>query len=241
MQFVGCLVFLGSNIILMVVLLFVIYVSIICYIFAHIMFKYQMIVMSCSGMKEHYLVHTGNSFPFPHMFSLNIIWKTWIASFSRPAWQRWQKCQSKLRRKKQLANISTSLAFKYLHEELGAFRHEQPEDKGRREAGNRAEHHKQSPALKVQRSQRKMCPGSWNHQPGQTCRRKQSYSLLNTCSDTSNGSTMKTCFYFILLIHWYRFISCIFPPAARMFPAIQKVARELIIAPLLRRGMNSEK
>lgn len=35
--------------------------------------------------------------------------------------------------------------------------------------------------------------------------------------------------------------SCSFPPAARMFPAIQNVAKALIIAPRLRRGMNSEK
>lgn len=37
------------------------------------------------------------------------------------------------------------------------------------------------------------------------------------------------------------FIACSSPPAARMFPAIQNVARALIIAPRLRRGMNSEK
>ncbi len=40
------------------------------------------------GIKEHYLVHTGKSFPFPHMLSSNITRKTWMASFSRAAWQK---------------------------------------------------------------------------------------------------------------------------------------------------------
>lgn len=94
---------------------------------------------------------TGKSFPFPHMFSSNITLKTWIASFSRAAWQR-QRQKSQRQFEKiliQLSNTSASLAFTYLHEELGAFRHEQSKDEGRGEAGDRAEHHKQSPALKV--------------------------------------------------------------------------------------------
>lgn len=43
--------------------------------------------------------------------------------------------------------------------------------------------------------------------------------------------------YIIFLYEEYSLL----PPAARMFPAIQKVARQLIIAPLLSRGINSEK
>lgn len=39
----------------------------------------------------------------------------------------------------------------------------------------------------------------------------------------------------------HHFTSGSFAPAARMFPAIQNVASALIIAPRLRRGMNSEK
>lgn len=71
--------------------------------------------------------------------------------------------------------MSSGQPFKYLHEELGALGHEQPEDEGRREAGNRAEHHKQPPALKVQRAKREMGPGPWNHQPGQTCTQNQTH------------------------------------------------------------------
>lgn len=124
--------------------------------------------------KEHNVVHTGKSFPFLHMFSWNIIWKTRMASSSLATWRRRQMF-NRAQKKKQLANINTSLAFKYFNEELGAFGHEESEDEGWCEAGNRAENHKQPPALKVQRSHRKIYSGAWYHQPGQTCRNRHTH------------------------------------------------------------------
>lgn len=38
--------------------------------------------------------HTGNSLSFLHVLSLNIRWKTWSASLSRPAWSRAQMEQN---------------------------------------------------------------------------------------------------------------------------------------------------
>lgn len=64
-------------------------------------------------------------------------------------------------------DIRHSVFFQYLHEELGAFGHERPENDGRGEAGHRAQHHEHSPALDVQFPQGKMCPSAWNHPPGQ--------------------------------------------------------------------------
>lgn len=64
-----------------------------------------------------------------------------------------------------------TVLFTYFYKELGAFGHEY-EDEGWREAGDGAESHKHSPALKDQRTQREEWPGSWYHHPGQTWRNR---------------------------------------------------------------------
>lgn len=91
------------------------------------------------------------------------------------------------------SQISTSPAFfSYLHEKLGAFGHEQLEDEGRREAGNRAENHKQPPALKVQKAHRKMGPGRWNHQPGQTCEHRHCVNYPWLSGETKKDKVLKS-------------------------------------------------
>lgn len=64
-----------------------------------------------------------------------------------------------------------TVLFTYFYKELGAFGHE-PEDEGWCDAGDGAESHKHSPALKDQRSQREEWRGSWYHHPGQTWRNR---------------------------------------------------------------------
>ncbi len=148
------------------------------------------------GMWEH---HTGKSFPFPHVFNANITRKTWIASFSRSAWGRQDKnLKSISELKKQPVNRNVSLAFEYLHEELWALGHEQSEEESRGEAGDRAEHHKHSPALKGQWAHRKMHRGLWNDQPGQTCTQTHRQSL-KTKQLRQNVFVLDSCFssYFV--------------------------------------------
>lgn len=66
-------------------------------------------------IQEHHFVHTGNSFPFPHMFSSNISLKTWVASFSRAAWERQDRNHrdgSEEKKRNRPADMRTSVDFK---------------------------------------------------------------------------------------------------------------------------------
>lgn len=146
-----------------------------------------MMAINCKDIKRtcRIICHTGKSLPFLHMLSWNIWWKTCSASLSRAVWKKKKKRSDKNLKtssgQRAASQISTNPAFfSYLHEKLGAFRHEQLEDEGRREAGNRAENHKQPPALKVQKAHRKMGPGRWNDQPGQTCEHRHCF-LMTVC------------------------------------------------------------
>lgn len=149
--------------------------------------KHEIMAINCKRHKKacSIICHTGKSLPFLHMLSWNIWWKTCSASLSQAVWKKKKKRNDKNLKasseQRAASQLSTSPAiFSYLHEKLGAFRHEQLEDEGRREAGKGAENHKQPPALKVQRAHREMGPGCWNHQPGQTCEHGHSF-LMTFC------------------------------------------------------------
>lgn len=72
----------------------------------------------------------------------------------------------------QNRNFGEGAFFPYLHEELWTFGHEQLNDKGRWDARDGAEDHKQPPALEFHKAQGEMGPCLWNHQPGQTCQQR---------------------------------------------------------------------
>lgn len=117
---------------------------------------------------------TGKSFSFLHMLSLNIRWKTWSASLSRPAWWRAKTAHNYSKQVQGKKRNFASELWLYLHEKLWAFGHEQLDDEGRREARDGAEDHKQPPALKVYEAQREMGPCFWNDQPSQACQQRRS-------------------------------------------------------------------